>query len=88
MWMTDGPNARLAGIHRIGPLLGQLAQWGGQLVGWIVSTGLPLAGQALANGKKKDALQQATRAKQLLPRTTVGFARAEDIHREAEHLDN
>jgi predicted Zn-dependent protease len=49
---------------------------------------LSLAEQALANGKKKDALQQATRAKQLLPHTAVGFARAEDIHREAEHLDN
>jgi predicted Zn-dependent protease len=49
---------------------------------------LSLAEQALANGKKKDALQQATRAKQLLPRTAAAFARAEDIHREAEHLDN
>ena len=49
---------------------------------------LSLAEQALANGKKKDALQQATRAKQLLPRTAASFARAEDIHREAEHLDN
>jgi predicted Zn-dependent protease len=49
---------------------------------------LSLAEQALANGKKKDAQQQAIRAKQLLPRTTVGFARAEDIHREAGHLDN
>ena len=49
---------------------------------------LSLAEQALANGKKKDALQQATRAKQLLPRTTTAFARAVDIHREAEDLDN
>ena len=49
---------------------------------------LSLAEQALANGKKKDAMQQATRAKQLLVRTTAAFARAEDIHREAEHLDN
>src|SRR5207248_8453364 len=49
---------------------------------------LSLAEQALANGKKKDAMQQATRAKQLLARSTTGFARADDIHREAEHLDN
>jgi predicted Zn-dependent protease len=49
---------------------------------------LSLAEQALANGKKKDATQQASRAKQLLPRNTAAFARAEDINREAEHLDN
>jgi hypothetical protein len=33
-------------------------------------------------------MQQATRAKQLLARNTPAYARAEDIHREAEHLDN
>ncbi len=49
---------------------------------------LSLAEEALANGKKKDAMQQATRAKQLLARNTPAYARAEDIHREAEHLDN
>ena len=49
---------------------------------------LSLAEQALANGKKKDALQEATRAKQLLARNTAAFARAEDIHRAAESLDN
>jgi predicted Zn-dependent protease len=49
---------------------------------------LSLAEEALANGKKKDAMQQATRAKQLLTRNTTAYARAEDIHREAEHLDN
>jgi predicted Zn-dependent protease len=49
---------------------------------------LSLAEQALANGKKKDAMQQATRAKQLLARNTAAFARAEDIHREADRLDN
>ena len=49
---------------------------------------LSLAEQALANGKKKDAMQQATRAKQLLPRNTAAYARAEDVNREAEHLDN
>jgi predicted Zn-dependent protease len=49
---------------------------------------LSLAEQALANGKKKDAIQQAKRAQQLLARNTPGYARAEDIHHEAEHLDN
>jgi predicted Zn-dependent protease len=49
---------------------------------------LSLAEEALANGKKKDAMQQAIRAQQLLARNTPGFARAEDIHREAEHLDD
>jgi predicted Zn-dependent protease len=49
---------------------------------------LSLAEEALANGKKKDAMQQATRATQLLVRNSAGYARAEDIHREAEHLDD
>jgi hypothetical protein len=33
-------------------------------------------------------MQQSTRAKQLLPRNTGGYARAEDINHEAEKLDN
>jgi predicted Zn-dependent protease len=45
---------------------------------------LSLAEQALANGKKKDAMQQADRAKQLLARNVAGFARAEEIYREAK----
>ncbi|MGC2414792.1 MAG: M48 family metalloprotease [Stellaceae bacterium] len=49
---------------------------------------LSLAEGALADGKKKDAMQQAIRAKQLLTRNTPGYARAEDIHRDAEHLDD
>ena len=49
---------------------------------------LSLAEEALANGKKKDAMQQAIRAKQLLARNTAAYARAEDVHREAEHLDD
>jgi len=49
---------------------------------------LSLAEEALANGKKKDAMQQATRAKQLLAHNTGAYTRAEDIHREAEHLDD
>ena len=49
---------------------------------------LSLAEQALADGRKKDAIQQANRAQHLLPRNTGSYARAEDIHREAEQLDN
>jgi predicted Zn-dependent protease len=49
---------------------------------------LSLAEQALADGKKKDATQQATRAKQLLPRNVAAYARAEEIHREAKLGDD
>ena len=48
---------------------------------------LSLAEEALANGKKKDAMQQANRAKQSLAKNTPPYFRADDIHREAEHLD-
>jgi predicted Zn-dependent protease len=48
---------------------------------------LSLAEQALAGGRKKEAVQQATRAKQLLARNTTAYARAEEITREAERLD-
>src|ERR1700726_568857 len=47
---------------------------------------LSLAEEALANGKKKDALQQAQRAKQNLTRNTPGYDRAEQIRVEAEKL--
>ena len=49
---------------------------------------LSLAEEALANGKKKDALQQAQRAKQLLARSTPAYDRADEIRREAELLDD
>jgi predicted Zn-dependent protease len=49
---------------------------------------LSLAEQALANGKKKAAIQEATRAQRLLTRHTATYSRAEDIQREAERLDN
>ena len=48
---------------------------------------LSLAEGALATGKKRDAMQQASRAKQLLARNTAAYTRAEDIHREADNLD-
>lgn len=49
---------------------------------------LSLAEEALANNKKKDAQQQAQRAKQNLPRNTVAYQRAEEIQREAKQLDD
>jgi predicted Zn-dependent protease len=49
---------------------------------------LALAEEGLAAGKKKDAMQQALRAKALLPKNSVGYTRAENIHRDAEHLDD
>jgi predicted Zn-dependent protease len=49
---------------------------------------LALAEEGLAAGKKKDAQQQALRAKALLPKNSAGYNRAENIHREAEDIDN
>jgi len=49
---------------------------------------LSLAEEALADAKKKDALQQAQRAKQLLTRGTPAYERAEEIHHEADQLDD
>ncbi|HVH82005.1 MAG TPA: M48 family metalloprotease [Stellaceae bacterium] len=48
---------------------------------------LSLAEEAFADGKKKDAQQQAQRAKQLLPRGTPAYARAEEIQRQAKDMD-
>ena len=49
---------------------------------------LSLAEEALANGKKKDATQQAQRAKQLLARGTPAYDRADEIRRQADQLDD
>jgi predicted Zn-dependent protease len=49
---------------------------------------LSLAEQALADGKKKEATQQARRAQQLLPHNPVAYARAAEIRREAKDLDD
>lgn len=49
---------------------------------------LALAEEGLAAGKKQDALREATRAKMLLTKGSVSMGRAEEIHREAEELDN
>jgi predicted Zn-dependent protease len=49
---------------------------------------LSLAERALADGKKKDAMEQAQRAKQLLKKSTADYDRADEIRREAEDLDD
>jgi len=49
---------------------------------------LALAEEGLAAGKKKDAQQQALRAKALLPKNSAGYNRAENIHGEAEHIED
>jgi hypothetical protein len=48
---------------------------------------LGLAEEGPAAGKTKDAVQQALRAKALLPKNSPGYLWAENIHREAEYLD-
>jgi len=49
---------------------------------------LALAEEALTDAKKKDAQQQAQRAKQLLPRGSPAYQRAEEIQREAKEIDD
>jgi predicted Zn-dependent protease len=49
---------------------------------------LALAEEGLAAGKKKDARQQALRAKGLLPKNSAGYHRAENIDREAEQMED
>jgi predicted Zn-dependent protease len=49
---------------------------------------LALAEQALADGKKKDAVMEANRAEHLLARSSYGYARAVEINREAKDLDD
>jgi predicted Zn-dependent protease len=49
---------------------------------------LALAEEGLAAGKKKDAQQQALRAKALLPKNSAGYNRAENIEGEAEHIED
>jgi predicted Zn-dependent protease len=48
---------------------------------------LALAEKALVDEKKKDAEQQAQRAKQLLPHGSAAYQRAEEIQREAKDED-
>jgi predicted Zn-dependent protease len=49
---------------------------------------LSLAEEALAGAHKKTALQQAKRAQQLLPKDSAAHARAEQIYRDAEEIEN
>jgi len=49
---------------------------------------LALAEEGLVAGKKKDAQQQALRAKALLPKNSASYNRADNIHREAEHIED
>ena len=49
---------------------------------------LALAEEGLVAGNKKNAQQQALRAKALLPKNSAGYNRAENIHREAENIED
>jgi predicted Zn-dependent protease len=49
---------------------------------------LALAEEGLAAGKKKDATQQASRAKALLLKNSAAYSRAEEIGREAEKIES
>jgi len=49
---------------------------------------LALAEEELSAGKKKDATQQAIRAKALLPKNSAAYNRAESVQREAEKIEN
>jgi predicted Zn-dependent protease len=48
---------------------------------------LSLAEEGLAADNKKDAVQEATRAEHLLPKSSVAHARAQEIRSEAKDLD-
>jgi predicted Zn-dependent protease len=49
---------------------------------------LALAEEGLSAGKKKVAQQQAIRAKALLSKSSAAYNRAENIHLEAEHIED
>jgi predicted Zn-dependent protease len=55
--------------------------------GQLGKAALALAEGALVDDKKKDAQQQAQRAKQILPHGSSAYQRAEEIQREAKDLD-
>ena len=56
--------------------------------GKIGMAALALAEEGLAAGNKKDAQQQALRAKALLPKTSPGYTRANNIQREAGQMED
>jgi predicted Zn-dependent protease len=49
---------------------------------------LSLAEEGLAADNKKNALQQASRAEHLLPKSSAAYARAEQIHSQAKDMDD
>ncbi|MBO0739456.1 MAG: M48 family metallopeptidase [Alphaproteobacteria bacterium] len=49
---------------------------------------LALAEEGLSAGKKKDATQQAVRAKALLLKNSAAYSRAEEVQREAEKMED
>ena len=49
---------------------------------------LSLAEEGLSAARKKDAMQQASRAKGLLVKNSAAYSRAEEIQREAEKIEN
>jgi predicted Zn-dependent protease len=49
---------------------------------------LALAEEGLSAGKKKEATQQASRAKALLPKNSAAYNRADTIQREAEKIES
>ncbi|HTW53331.1 MAG TPA: M48 family metalloprotease [Stellaceae bacterium] len=55
--------------------------------GQLGKAALALAEEALVDDKKKDAQQQAQRAKQILPHGSPAYQRAEEIQRQAKDLD-
>ena len=62
------------------PLMGATTKWAWRR--------LSLAEEGLSAGKKKDATQQASRAKGLLLKNSAAYSRAEEIQREAEKIEN
>jgi predicted Zn-dependent protease len=49
---------------------------------------LSLAQEGLAADNKKNALEQATRAEHLLPKSSAAYARAQQVHSQAKELDD
>jgi len=68
------------GWHLLATAYGRDSQFG--------MAALALAEEGLSAGKKRDATQQASRAKALLPKNSSAYSRAEVIQREAEKIEN
>ncbi|HMD63833.1 MAG TPA: M48 family metalloprotease [Stellaceae bacterium] len=68
------------GWHLLATAYGRDSQFG--------MAALALAEEGLSAGKKKDATQQASRAKALLPKNSAAYNRAETIQRDAEKIES